>query len=243
MSFILQPLSWVFLILVFSAFQNPIKRKKSLLLALLILFLFSNNFIYQNIARAYSSKATNISSINDNYTYAVILGGIGAEDGESGQYNFELTADRITAILPLYFQGKVKKIILSGGSGRILEGKKESLVLQNYLLSLGINSADIIVESESRNTYENAKNTAALLAKLPKGKVLLSTSCLHMPRAEACFKKQKITFRSFAVDPIPLSNKLSIDQYLIPNVNALTGWYHLLHEWMGYSVYKIKGYC
>ena len=53
-----------------------------------------------------------------------------------------------------------------------------------------IAKADILIENDSRNTYENAVNSAKMLnTSYPNGRLLLVTSAFHMRRSLACFRK------------------------------------------------------
>lgn len=75
-------------------------------------------------------------------------------------------------------------------------------------------------------------------------KVLLVTSALHMRRSEACFKKVGLTsFDTFSTDHYTGEvREYYFDQYLIPNASTLSDWNRLTHEWVGYLMYRLKGY-
>ena len=165
-------------------------------------------------------------------------------DPNHEQLEFHSNADRILQVLPLYQSGKVKKILLSGGSGRLLGKEKEAEQLKKYLVKIGINPNDIWVENRSRNTYENALFTMELLKqKKVEGKILLCTSSSHMKRSFLCFKKQGVDVQIYPVDPFSLSRELNPETLLIPKAYILQNWYHLIHEWIGLLIYKTMGYC
>jgi len=49
-SYFLNPLFWVFLLLIFSLFlKNKALKRKMLIVSIIVLYFFSNNFIYSNI--------------------------------------------------------------------------------------------------------------------------------------------------------------------------------------------------
>ena len=76
--------------------------------------------------------------------------------------------------------GKRVKFIPSGGQGSD-EVISEAKAISNYLVSIGINSKDIIIEDKSKNTKENIINSM----KLIKGNksVIYSTTNYHVFRA------------------------------------------------------------
>jgi uncharacterized SAM-binding protein YcdF (DUF218 family) len=62
--------------------------------------------------------------------------------------------------------------------------------VKKYLKSINFPDSALIVESESKNTYENALFTKKMIDSLNlNGSFILVTSAIHMPRAMAVFKK------------------------------------------------------
>src|SRR6185436_19436748 len=98
---------------------------------------------------------------------------------------------RLFQALELYHRGRLKKIMFSGGSGSIrYPNHKEGLYVKKYLQTIHIPDSALIIESESKNTLENARFSKKILDSLKlNGSILLVTSAFHMPRALACFKK------------------------------------------------------
>ena len=81
--------------------------------------------------------------------------------------------------------------------------------LKNYLIKKKIPEKDIIIETESRNTKENAFNSARILKKQYKnGRYLLITSSNHMRRAQMCFEKTNINIDSYSTDCINSNRNL-----------------------------------
>lgn len=153
-------------------------------------------------------------------------------------------ADRLMQCIDLYKKGKIRKILISGGSGLLTDQRfKEADLLRNVLISTNIPSGDIYIENLSKNTYENALFSAAILKKdFPGQKILLITSAYHMRRSMACFEKQGITVTPFSVDEQSGRGQYTPDKLIIPDVFYLEGWDKLIHEWIGYVSYKIAGY-
>lgn len=120
----------------------------------------------------------------------------------------------------------------------------EAEQIEKILLMAGVAEEDIITESNSRNTYENAINTAKLLKTKPEWqKRLLVTSAFHMRRSQACFAKQGIEIDSYSTDFYSVPRYLTPDETVIPSIKSLESWHLLIHEVTGYLIYKIMGYC
>lgn len=245
LSFLIQPLLWGVLFLILSLFaKSEKKRRKRILTSLIILFLFSNQAIFHEVTNAWEMEPVQLRDFKEHYEVAVVLGGIVSMDREHKIVEFQSNSDRFLNVLPLYFNGQVEKILIAGGTGRVFGEEKEATILQNYLIKIGVSYEDIIVETQSRNTFENAKNSADILKEMGiKGKILLSTSSTHMYRSAICFKKQGIEFDVFPVDQVSYKRELTLDRILIPHAKTLDRWNGLIHEWVGILVYKLKGYC
>lgn len=240
----MQPIVWIAMLLFFSTLSKSNKKRKRFLLgALLTLLIFSNPFIYHEFERAWEVEPLNLFSEKDTADVAIVLGGILKSNERSGEIEFHENADRFLNVLPLYFEGRVSKILISGGSGSLLKEELEADILSDYLISIGVNSDDILKETASRNTYENAKYSTELIKKKKNFKtVLLSTSAIHMKRSLLCFNKQGLDVIPFSVDRAE-SRKLYPDELLLPKATILSDWYHLIHEWVGLLSYKMMGYC
>ncbi len=187
----------------------------------------------------------NSASITEPYDIAILLGGsLRYNDSVIGRPIYSHSVDRLIQCISLYQSGKAKKIMISGGSGYVTRpNEKESVVIAKVLIEAGIPAEDIIIENESRNTYENALfSTTIINKKFPGTKVLLVTSAFHMRRSLACFEKVGLK-----VDPFPVDRKSNIttntpDRILLPDAGSLVTWDILVHEWVGWIIYKAKGY-
>ncbi len=95
----------------------------------------------------------------------------------------------------------------------------------------------IIVESESRNTVENAKFSGNILKERGDCKnVLLITSALHMPRSKFIFDKAGIKVEAYPVDFFVLRGrpkKFSLREFIVPRSNVPGIWEAIIHEWVG----------
>jgi uncharacterized SAM-binding protein YcdF (DUF218 family) len=122
-------------------------------------------------------------------------------------------------------------------------GMKEGKYLKRYLYYFNIPEKDFIMESESKNTHENADFTKLILDKEQiKGNYLLITSAFHMRRSLGCFKKAGIIAESYSTDRYSGEIRFEPDHLFIPNISVMDGWSNFIHEMVGYVTYKIIGY-
>jgi len=183
--------------------------------------------------------------MSSRYDGAIVLGGIGEVDLRLQKLNFGWSGDRLFQTLALYHQGRIKKIIFTGGSGSIeFPDKKEGVYVQKYLRAVHIPDSAMVIESQSKNTYENAVFTKKMLDSLQlRAHYLLVTSAYHMPRSLAVFKKAGFTnITPYLTNKVSGVRRFTPDHLLVPNPNALFSLQFLIHEWMGYLIYKVKGY-
>jgi uncharacterized SAM-binding protein YcdF (DUF218 family) len=76
------------------------------------------------------------------------------------------------------------RLIFTGGSGALLSVQEPEAVRAGRLFeALGIAPDRITLETQSRDTYENAAFTARMVKPKPSERWLLVTSAAHMPRA------------------------------------------------------------
>lgn len=244
MAFTINPGFWIFCLLLASLYFKQ-HQKKWLIATTLVFIFFSNGFILNLFIRFYESKPTQITE--SNYDFAIVLGGYSSYNFEYNHVEFGSATDRLMTPLQMYFNGKVKKLILSGGSGELLnQTYSEQEKVADFLISMGISPNDILIELNSKNTYENAVFTQELIEKnqFQNHTFLLVTSAMHMPRSLACFQKAGIYPTPLPVDfaSVSILEKASFNYIFIPDLAALLGWQYVLHEWIGYIVYKTLNY-
>ena len=195
--------------------------------------------------RSWEIPSRKIDSIKEAYDVGVLLGGaMRYYNSEMERVVYGSSADRFIQTVALYKKGKIKKILISGGSGLLTQQQfKEAEMLRNVLLEMNIPGQDIIVENKSKNTYENALFSAEILKKdFSEKKILLITSGYHMRRSLGCFKKAGTLVEPFSVDEHSGNGQYTPDKLFIPDVAILESWNILLHEWVGYFSYWIVGY-
>lgn len=245
LSFIISPLFWIFtLILIGVTSKKPKRKKRFIITSLIVLYFFSNSFIVDEVFRIYEKRDNTFEQVTEKYDVAIILGGFLTYDEQQNLVGFHESSDRFLQALKLYKTHKVKKLMIVGGSGRISRpDEKEGPILANYLMDIGIPERDIIIESESKNTRQNAVNTARILnEQFPDGKFILFTSGYHMFRSVKCFEEAGMKVTPFSVDHRVGKRKFDLDHLFIPNLGALINWEILFHEWLGVISYYLMGY-
>ena len=237
LSFLIKPVIWIFILLVLILKE---KSKKSIYILLFIFYFFSNSYIVDSVSKQWEVNPKNISDLASNYKYGIVLGGFSSYNKDVKHIDFNEFSDRLITAIELYNLQKIDTILISGGNGLLInDGMKESEWTYNFLQNFGIDSNRIIIEPYSRNTMENASYTADIIND-NKEKSLLITSAVHMRRAKMCFTKNNITVDEFTTDNTSSDILLTFDYLLIPNAVALKKWEFLIHEWIGFIVYRIK---
>lgn len=245
LDYALLPMLWVTIVLLYAVFtKSQTRRKNSLIASLVLLFFFGNGFIINEMIYSWQKEPVVISEMPQ-YQTAIILCGIVLydENGLKDRVRISVGADRILHPVQLYKMGKVKKILISGGSGTLVGDKSsEAVKLKSVLMYSGVPAKDIILEGASRNTHESSVMTKKLVDSLGlKGNFLLVTSALHMRRAHDCFTKAGLKTDPFTVDYSP-HGEFFFEQ-MIPTEMPMLGWTSLIREMVGYVAYKVMGYC
>jgi uncharacterized SAM-binding protein YcdF (DUF218 family) len=173
----------------------------------------------------------------------IILGGP-IDTDVSAAHNAPVTrygTDRLIAGAALAARYPNTKIVFTGGSANLMSNDaKEADYAAEILTSLGIPKSRLIMERLSRNTYENAEFSKALVAPKAGERWLLVTSAYHMPRSVGLFRKA-----GFTIEPYPVDWRVSGRADLLTFTNIFseglsrtdTGF----REWIGLVAYRLAG--
>jgi uncharacterized SAM-binding protein YcdF (DUF218 family) len=168
-----------------------------------MLVFFTNPLIINLVLQWWEVPSIKASDLNQQYEAGIMLGGtIRYINSNSERPVFGQGADRYLQAIELFAQKKIKRIILTSGSGSLIfKNAKESDFLRQQLLRMGLDSTAVIAESNSRNTFENAQFTAQLIReKNLQAPFILITSAFHMRRSLLCFKKAGLNVIPYSVD-------------------------------------------
>jgi uncharacterized SAM-binding protein YcdF (DUF218 family) len=244
LAFMFNPLVWVMLLLLWAMLSKKQPRKKKLLLiTFLIFFLFGNSFL-QNEAAILVEKKYRQSKPETKTTYGILLGGFCFYDETTENVHLAESGDRFFQAITLFNQGFFDTLVVSGGSGSLTKPEqKEAQFIHDYFVQNNWNTNKLIIEKESRNTRENALFTSNLIHDKSKPVYLISSG-FHMKRAKFCFHKvgfEVIPYATnFISDP---GRKYTFEAFIIPSPKAFMKWELIIKEWLGYVIYKIRGYC
>jgi len=236
--FIIRPLVWILVLSVYAVFsKNKRFKKKALITAILLLFFFTNKFILGTVASVYEPKAPKLT----HYDIGILLGGFSSYNEETKALKAEFSSDRLIQTIKLYHKGTIDKILMSGGSGGLLnDDPPEALYTQEYFRAIHIPDSAVIIEKESRNTKENFQYTIKLLKKMnySNARILVITSAWHIPRTKLLAEQQGLTNVTF-YPTNSITDNFTVEDYLLPQAGAMYAWELLLKEWVGYVVAKL----
>jgi uncharacterized SAM-binding protein YcdF (DUF218 family) len=176
-------------------------------------------------------------------TGIIVLGGvINSEVSiQRGQTSLDEAAGRLLAAIDLYRHYPTVRVIFSGGNANVLfAGPSESELAARFLERFGIPRDHIEIETSSRNTMENAVNTARLIMPKPGERWLLITSAYHMPRAIGLFRKAGIPIEAYPVDwkTGGWGDLAELSFSLLERLNDLDS---ATHEWVGLIFDRLSG--
>ena len=156
------------------------------------------------------------------------------------QPEFGAAADRYFGFIEMANRYPRAKLIFTGGAGTLLDQEyKEADVALYFLESMGIRKSRLEIERDSRNTYENAINSKALMNPQPGETWLLVTSATHMPRSVGVFCQQ-----NWPVIPYSVDHETTPGRQWQPSfdpVGNLEDINTFAREWAGLLVYYITG--
>jgi len=188
------------------------------------------------------SRFSKPNKLPQNIDGIIVLGG-GEELKLSASWNIaELGkgGDRFVAAAILAKHYPNAPIIFTGGSGllRYELATDQGSISRSLLIAVGIDEHRLIIEADSRNSYENFLMTAPLLPKR-QGQYLLVTSAFHMSRAVGLARQNMIDVIPYPVDY--RSNKPSLRQWDFNLSEHLEVLEPAWREWIGLTVYYWTG--
>lgn len=246
LNFLVLPLTLVFIFFVLSIFVKKQPWKKRFYwIGFSLLVFFSNDFISNEVMRAWEVDATPFSEMHPHQIGIVLTGATQAFIQPNDRVYFQRGADRVTHSIQLYKLGLIKKILISGGTGRLFKADEpEADKFKSVMMMAGVNEADIIVENKTRNTYESAVEVKKILDSLQykAEDCLLITSAFHIRRSMACYSKAGLNIEPFSTDFYGLPDKRFIPSIFLPSIQGFIVWEKLFKEWTGLIAYKVAGY-
>lgn len=211
----------------------------------LFFLIFTNPVITNEVMEWWEVPPVAYATLQEPYQAAIVLSGVTASDkGPHDRVHFHKGADRVMHAIQLYKMGRVRNLLLSGGSGSIeADSVSEAARMRRVMLLSGVPDSVIMLEGKSRNTYENAVYSKQMLDSLfVDRRYLLVTSAFHMRRAQACFRKAGVETDPFTADFYSSDTPYEFSSFVIPRAEAIVAWDKLIKEWVGLLMYSLSGY-
>lgn len=158
----------------------------------------------------------------------VLSGGI-----DKGRYLSPVSSQRMVRGVQLYFEGRAKKILFSGGDPK-KNGVAEAAVMAQEAKRLNIPAEDILVERRSQSTHEKVVEVKKITEALRWKSLILVTSYSKMKRSLMAFE-----YAGFKVYPAPADPH---EKYADGPLERLSLFRELIHEYVGIVYYKIRGW-
>ncbi len=198
------PVPLFFLVtLVFFFRLKPLKLRVAAFTAWCLFYLTATQTVSDLLMKPLESAVPHIpfSSIPEADAALVLGGMVNPFSRRDGSVEFLGTAERILLAEELLLQKKVRLIVITGGSGYLLnETEPEADILKEWLIRRGHRPDQILTENRSRNTLENAAFTYEILEQQNIKKVLFITSAFHMKRALLSFRDAPCEILPLPVD-------------------------------------------
>ncbi len=168
---------------------------------------------------------------------AVLGGGFtpNPQDPATSRLNGE-TLSRLAEGIRLYRKIPGCKLLLSGGA--VFHTAAEAEVMAGAARDLGVREKDMVLESASRDTEDQARTIRDIVGG---DKFILVTSALHMPRAVALFEKEKMKPLPAPAGICPGKKETTSPNDFFPNAEALRKTESALHEYLGILWAKMRG--
>jgi uncharacterized SAM-binding protein YcdF (DUF218 family) len=228
------PLSlWIsFLGLYLLWFTTKQKTGKILVsVGVIILTLFSCSIIANKLLQPLEKKydsfemkgSSSVSKIEDESAikYVVVLGG---------------SLGRLMEGIRIYRKYPGVKLILSGG--RVFDPVPEADTMARVAMEIGVPENDIILESKSKDTKDQAKIIKSIIGSEP---FVLVTSASHMPRSMAMFRKLGMSPIPSPIGHCVKGGQGSSPHSFFPGTGNLRKAELAVHEYLGLTWSKLMG--
>ncbi len=247
LSFATQPLAWVAILLIGALLCLPVRRRwgSALVWGALTLLLSLGweplpDALLRQLEAQYAGPGP--QDTLQNHVGLVVLGGA-LEPAYvwrgHDQVALNDAAERMTVPVALLRQYPHLKLLFTGGEAELLtDGMTEAQRARIFFDSMGVDPRQVIYESASRTTYENAVLAGTVAGVNPRQPWLLLTSAWHMPRAIATFRKAGWNVTPYPVD-FRVGQRTPWTQYSL--ADGARKWHMALHEIVGLLAYRLAG--
>jgi uncharacterized SAM-binding protein YcdF (DUF218 family) len=245
-SYLVLPLTIICVLLILSAvFKKPKWKRVCFGAGLALLLFFSNDFIANEAMAWWEIETVAFADLKPHKLAIVLTGSTIPNRDPNDRVYFARGADRVTHTVQLYKQGLIENILISGGTGSLMVvDEPEANKFRAAMMMMGVDSMDIMIENQTRNTAESAIEVRKILDSLhyQPAECLLITSAFHMRRSLACYKKAGLNLETFSTDFYSHPRKFYFDTLVVPKIDSILIWHKLVKEWVGLAAYWFAGY-
>ncbi len=238
------PLTWaVVAALVAMGWVVRGRRRRALVAlaaSIVVLYASSLDDVARSLTRYGEASAPSTVDLAATYDAVIVLGGFaGGEPRDAlGEPPYSDAVERLLATYTLLREGRAKNVVVAAGG---VKPPYEADVIAEQLVAWGVDRSRIVVDRASRNTHENAVESARIVRERGWTRLVLVTSALHMPRAAGCFKKSGLAFDTMSVD-FRSGTPPDATERLLPRAGSLATTTDVLRELAGRVVYRMRGY-
>ena len=251
---LIYPIGLIFFLLVLNiVFKNRPRIQSGLLWSTLGIFIFTSNTLVGNfLIRSLESQYEPLEEGMKADLILVLAGGEEPLIPPRTIPEINGSGDRYIFAAQLYQQETAPRVLISGGGISWLDIEKSGAVqIADLLKLMGVPEDDLIIESSSRNTYENARESNRIVQENEYSQIILVTSAYHMPRAVSVFEKEGLS-----VIPAPVDFQVTeYDRFLnpvrswqnrildfFPSLEAMGLTTRAIREYLGIWIYSLRGW-
>jgi len=246
-------LVWLLLLGGLLARRRPRLLQVTALLALIILWIGGNDWVAESLTRSLEWRYLPPAELPEVEAIVVLGGGTDSYPPPRPWVEVNGAGDRVIHAARLYRQGKAPMLILSGGNIDWLSTRMQTPAeeMATLLDLMGVPPEAMVLQTRSRNTYEDALFSSELLRERGIERILLVTSAFHMPRSVALF-------RHTGLDVIPAPVDFSVTEAswrdltsgdlrgrmlgFFPSAGNLSQTSNAIKEYLGILVYRLRGW-
>jgi uncharacterized SAM-binding protein YcdF (DUF218 family) len=211
--------------------------------AVVIAFLTVFLPVHSWLAGPLENRFPRLTELPANVDGIVVLGGAVDQllTAAFGQASLNDGAERMTEAVALARSYPNAKVVFTGGTALTnasADSPREADVARLLFENLGIEESRVVLESESRNTWENAVNTKLLVNPQPTEVWLLVTSAQHMPRSVGIFRRVGWNVTPYPTDYRVIPGKRQPNMGFIEKLQIIDG---AAKEWVGLVSYYWMG--
>ncbi|MFO0563240.1 MAG: YdcF family protein [Polyangiales bacterium] len=249
---LLSPLWWALLLGLFGVkwrgHEPGRARKWAARAGVALLIIFSTEQVATRLLRSLEDSArTTLRDDDPPFDAVIVLGGMVEEPAmrsSSDRPSLNDNVERVLEALRLFREGRARNILVSAGSqSPSAEQAHESSVLLEFLLRSGVARERIALDARSRNTHENAVESARIARERGWTRLVAVTSAFHGRRAQGTFRASGLEPRWLLADRRARVNARwgALDLW-IPRAKSLAVSEFALREMAGWWIYRAQGY-